>query len=84
MGTTMLWHKQCLLSKDTTIQTAWVPEGFAKKGKIIKLKIGEGTSNNGWEPQWEGGWFVHTVYKQRQCSKRIKEAEDNLRAYLGV
>ena len=45
-------YKQCVIQKDTTKTTTWIPEKYAHKGKILKLK------DNG---VWEDGWAVVSV-----------------------
>jgi len=37
-------YRQCILRKDTTETTSWLPEKYAIKGKFLKLKI-----DDGWE-----------------------------------
>ena len=42
-------YKQCLLKKGKKSQITWLPEKYAKKGKILKLKD-------------ENGWVVKEVW----------------------
>jgi len=46
------YYKQCKLSRQTKdcylIETAWIPEKFAKKNKYLKLKQ-KGKWSNGWK-----------------------------------
>lgn len=46
------YYKQCKLSKSSEngdlIETAWIPEKFAKKNKYLKLKH-KGEQINGWK-----------------------------------
>lgn len=51
---------QCLMSKNNLFQTSWIPERFAKVGKILKLR------ENG---VWDNGWKVETVGTPREESK---------------
>ena len=52
------WMRQCILWKPDpsvnggSFQTSWIPEKFAKKGKVLELKEGD---------KWEDGWKVYSV-----------------------
>lgn len=43
-------HVQCLLEKEDKIQVSWIPEKYAKLGKVLKLG-----NNDGWvvTEKWE-------------------------------
>ncbi len=41
-------HVQCRLVKGNAHRVSWIPSGFAVKGKVVKLKEGDGTWNDGW------------------------------------
>ena len=51
---------QCELMKENTRQVSWIPEKFAKLGKILKLK------ENG---EWIDGWKVISVGTARDEDK---------------
>lgn len=42
-------YVQCILKKDTKLQTSWIPERYAVVGKYLKLLENE---------VWENGWQV--------------------------
>lgn len=49
-------YRQCRLSKKTQngemIQTSWIPDQFAKLGKVIKIRQSD---------VWSNGWIVKQV-----------------------
>lgn len=50
------YHKQCLLLKEGRIhRMAWIPEKFAIKNKVLKIK-------------GEDGWVVHKVGSRQESS----------------
>jgi len=68
----MTYYRQCILIKDRTTQTAWIPEKYAKRGKYIKIKE-------------DDGWLVVTVgeraaeeqvFERSQDYKRTRKASD--------
>ena len=48
----MNYFRQCIMYKDTVIQTAWIPEVHARRGNKIRIK------NDG---EWESGWIVREI-----------------------
>lgn len=54
-----MFYQQVKLRKGSREQVSWVPDTFAKKGKILKLK--EGTT-------WENGWEVIWVFRDIMLS----------------
>ena len=52
--------KQCILIKDTTQQTAWIPSKFAILNKVIKLKE---------SPHWK----VISISNESKSSKYIDD-----------
>jgi len=42
-------YKQCVLRKNMTWKTTWIPEKFAKKGKYLTLRNDKLEWINGWE-----------------------------------
>lgn len=62
--------KQCRLVRkhdDQAIDVlvSWIPDKFAKKGKLLKLKQNDG--------RWEQGWVVDHVYSQCMLYDEVKE-----------
>lgn len=59
-----VYYRQCRLKRvNGQIDTAWIPEKFAKKGHYIKIKKGDG--------KWENGWRVQEVYDTRAAESRL-------------
>ncbi len=57
------YHRQCLLLRERkAYKTSWIPEKFAVKGKVLRLKDDKGN--------WEDGWEVVLVYG-RMDSKTV-------------
>lgn len=60
--------RQCILIKkdgDATHQmVSWIPEKYAKIGKILKLKD---------DNEWSNGWVVESVSSERRSSKEQRE-----------
>lgn len=51
-----MFYKQCTMAKETLdgpgicqYHTAWIPEQFAREGKLIGIKNGDGTWDEGWK-----------------------------------
>jgi hypothetical protein len=53
----MTHYRQCKLQKGVAVTTSWIAERFAKKGKYLKLKMGN---------EWIDGWLVMEVGATRQ------------------
>ncbi len=49
-------YQQCRLQRVTELMTTWIPTRFAKKDKILKVKV------NG---EWVDGWLVDEVFKNK-------------------
>jgi hypothetical protein len=64
------YYCQCSMRKKNEygykLHVGWIPEKFAKKGKIIKLKWEDGT--------WEDGWEV-TFVGSRKEAKQVESTE---------
>lgn len=52
-----IYYRQCFLQKNNTYQMSWIPEKFAVKGKIIRLRKEDDT--------WDDGWVVKEAYSTR-------------------
>jgi hypothetical protein len=65
-------YYQCLLSKGQFIEeywtVAWIPEKYAERYKILKLKEDNGT--------WSDGWVVNTIFGGREESFVLKHERD--------
>jgi hypothetical protein len=61
-----IYYRQCTLKKGPTVQVAWIPEQFAKKGKY--LRIGD-----------DNGWLVVEAGTRRISGQYLMEHE---REYL--
>lgn len=54
------YYKQCLLERGAQSISAFIPEQFAIKNRILKLKI-----NN----KWENGFLVKNVYEHTKLAE---------------
>jgi len=48
------FYRQCKLEKSKEITTSWIPEKFAKKGRIIKIRENK-------QSPWNNGWTITSV-----------------------
>jgi hypothetical protein len=71
MGDAMFF-RQCKLTKCDTIQIGWIPESFATKGRVVKLRDGDGT--------WDNGWLVAEVYARRD-EKYLPDLHKEIRGH---
>lgn len=64
-------YKQCRLVKNTDVgcveQTSWIPEQFAIKGKVIKIRDVDSGA-------WEDGWVVKSFGQNAQTTEQIDQA----------
>jgi len=64
------YHRQCRLSRQIQgkmeILVTWLPEEFARVGKVLELEMSS--------EKWENGWAVCEVY-ERKKSKEVAERE---------
>lgn len=59
-------YQQCLLYKGNTAMVSWIPTEFAKKGKVVKLKV------NG---EWDDGWFVMSQFGNKITREQLNTLE---------
>lgn len=52
MSKEVKFYKQCKLRKVNTEQVAWIPEVFAIVGNFVKIKLGDGTWDDGWKVEF--------------------------------
>jgi len=62
-------HVQCTLQKSDSIQTAWIPQKFAKLWSFLEIKM---------EGGWDNGWQVILV-GNIQPSDYVKESSRDYR-----
>jgi len=64
------YHRQCKLSRQRAgrmeVLTTWLPEMFARVGKVLELEMSS--------EKWENGWAVCEIYERRK-SKEVAERE---------
>lgn len=65
-----MYYKQCVLRKDKWTTISWIPEKFAKKNKVVKIKSDTG---------WETGWIVKEIYHLKKTEEAVLRDKD---AYL--
>lgn len=61
-----IFYKQCMMTNNGRTMMRWIPENFAIKGKILKIKTEDG---------WENGWIIDTVFNQRLSSPELEMKE---------
>ena len=66
-----MYSKQCTMERKIgkegkSVLTSWIPEKFALKGGVLKLK----DRSTG---DWTDGWVVESVGKQKRTQKEITE-----------
>jgi hypothetical protein len=49
-----MYYRQCTLEKGNQVQVSWLPEKFAVKNSIVKLKDNK-------TKEWDNGWTVVSV-----------------------
>lgn len=64
------YHVQCQFVRGNERYTAWIPEEYAKLGRVLKLRHDDG--------HWEDGWEV----KRRGARMLSSYVEDHERNYL--
>lgn len=62
-----MYSKQCVLRNGRTFTVTYLPEEFAKKGKVLMLK------DNG---TWEDGWIVEKIGRRRETKKVLERSQD--------
>jgi hypothetical protein len=62
----MKYFRQCELKNKNKIIISWIPERYAKTGKLLKLK------NN---DVWEDGWLVNKIYNKKTEMSVIRDSE---------
>jgi len=62
-----MYSRQCILRNNKTFTVSYIPEQYAKVGKILKLK------ENG---EWKDGWIVEKVGSRRLTEEVIERSQD--------
>ena len=64
-----MFYKQCTLrhEKTSSVRTSWIPEQFAKEGKILDIKEGE---------HWVKGWKVVDVFTRASEEYVVEHERD--------
>jgi hypothetical protein len=60
-------HAQCKLRRGQAVTYSWLPEKYAKKGKVLGLKNDDG--------EWEEGWVVDEVWAKRRSTDVLAMSE---------
>lgn len=73
------FHRQCKLSRQKNgkveILVTWLPEEYAKVGKVLEIEMESG--------EWENGWAVCEVHTRKK-SKEVAERERDHRKHRSV
>ncbi len=67
------YYRQCRLQKGNTHQMSWIPEEFAVKGKIIKLRDEDGV--------WDDGWKVNEAYSTRLETHDLPDPHSEIKGH---
>ena len=78
-----MMYKQCEMKKDTSIQTAWIPEHLAHVGQHVWIKDNQGSREYGWRVFAVGSRLAEDVvlsheqeYKKHQTKTDYVRDED--------
>jgi hypothetical protein len=63
----MTFYRQCVMRRGTIESVAWIPEEFAKVGKVLELREEDKT--------WTDGWRVVEAYKLRLPQTVVEKQE---------
>jgi hypothetical protein len=63
----MAYHRQCKLKRGDAVTVSWIPENFAVKGKVVKLKD---------RGIWVDGWKVDFVGTRLPTKYVINRSQD--------
>ena len=74
-------YSQCTLQKNNIVQISWIPERFAKVGKILKLKSENDIWDNGWVVTFVGNTDEHIDSPQVAIREHRKRTGDSLPKY---
>ena len=66
------YYRQCKMQKNNSFQVSWIPEQFARKGKVIKLLEDSG---------WDDGWIVIEVGPYRHSEKDLPDSHDEIKSH---
>jgi len=69
MGKT-IYYRQCKLQRDNCYQTSYIPEEFAIKGKVLKLREND---------VWIDGWKVIEVSSHRHEDNDILDSHSAIK-----
>ena len=70
-------HRQCELGKGSKRMVSWIPEKFAKKGRVLELEAPDGSWDNGWSVLAVGARMTSEQASQRsQDYKHQRKASD--------
>lgn len=61
-------YTQCMLTKNSKVDVAWIPTKFANKGNFIKLKQEDNS--------WDDGWLVEETYTKQEAQYLIEHERD--------
>jgi len=60
-------YKQCLLCKGSSMLVSWIPSKFAKKNKVLELKMNK---------EWVNGWTVLTAFGEKKTKDNLTVIEN--------
>ncbi len=69
----MIFYCQCQLVQGVRHQTSWIPQKFAVKGRVLRLKNADG--------EWENGWKVENVSKETRSEDTLPDYRAEVKAH---
>jgi hypothetical protein len=72
MSNKKTYYKQCRLQKGNAHQMSWIPEEFAVKDKVIKLRS---------EGVWDDGWIVKEAYSTRLETNDLPDSHSEIKSH---
>lgn len=72
------YHRQCKVSRQKNgkveVLVTWLPEEYAKVGKVLELEMESGV--------WENGWAVCEVHARKKTKEVAERSRDHLKHRL--
>lgn len=65
--------RQCELVNGNRSHVAWIPDGFAERGRVLKIKDRAGV--------WSEGWMVQAVYPYQVRDRDLPDYRKGIRSH---
>ena len=70
-------YTQCGMRRKNVIRTSWIPQKFAKVGRVVKLKDSDEWSD-GWVVEWTGSTGELPEHTDKSIREHRKRTGDSL------